>query len=44
MKKFLALLLTLSMLPMSFVVTNAALYGDADRNGTLDAADVAARL
>lgn len=44
MKKFLALLLTLSMLPMSFVVTNAALYGDADRNGTLDAADVAATL
>ena len=44
MKKILAFLLTLSMVPTSFVVANAAVSGDANHDGMLDASDVAQTL
>ncbi|MGN1318818.1 MAG: dockerin type I domain-containing protein [Lachnospirales bacterium] len=42
MKKFLALLLTLSMIPVSLVSANAAVWGDANSDGALTADDVSA--
>lgn len=42
MKKFLALLLTLSMIPVSLVSANAAVWGDANGDGELTVSDVPA--
>ncbi len=44
MKKFLACLITLSMLPLSFVSANAGVSGDVTGDGQITAADAAAAL
>ena len=42
MKKFLAVLLTMAMLPISFISTNAAALGDVNGDGALTSADSSA--